>query len=174
MIVIDVGCAAYGGDSSIPYLIEEFGPSLLIGLDPAARTEFYEIGETQVSVIRVAAWVFNGEIGFTEAGLRGHVDPGGPLMRCLDLSSFIMGAFDDPEIVLKMDAEGAEYVLLPHLRDTVADEHLKLAWVEWHCPSCGTGWFTADDLCPACGHHEPGKRSDLEASMRCEMHQWNR
>lgn len=81
--------------------------------------------------------------------------------------------FKGDDLILKMDAEGAEYVLLPYLQETSTDTFLRLAWVEWHCPNCGTGWFSPDDRCGRCEFHEPGKRSLLEASMGCEMHQWN-
>lgn len=174
MIVIDVGAAKHGGDESIPYLIEEFKPDVLYGFDPSGIVDGGDlIGETHVILRRAAAWTHEGTVGFVGDGLRGHVDADGELVPCFDLARFILGLPDEP-IVLKLDAEGAEYDLLPHLIQAGADLRLQLAWVEFHCPHCGTGWFTSDDRCGRCEHHEAGKRSDLEAAMRCEMHQWNR
>jgi hypothetical protein len=174
MIVIDVGCQKYGGDESIPYLVEEFSPKTLYGFDPAGGTETYYVGETLVVTQPWAAWTADTMIGFVHEGLRGRVQEGGEDTVAIDLSRLIYNLHGDHKIVLKLDAEGSEYELLPHLRDTEADLLLELIWCEWHCPKCGTGWFTADDTCGRCHHHQPGLRSDLEASMHCEMHQWNR
>lgn len=175
MIVIDVGCAKHGGDESIPYLVEEFKPSVLFGFDPAAVEDTYALGGTRVVVEQAAAWTYDGTVGFTVEGLRGHVSNVGQQFPCVDLARVIAAvAEDDSDVVLKLDAEGAEYVLLPFLRDRGVDRLLKLAWVEWHCPECGTGWFADDDTCGRCAAHVPGSRSMLEASMNCDMHQWNR
>jgi hypothetical protein len=172
VIVIDVGCAKYGGDESIPYLIEEFSPRVLYGFDPACESTTYHVGDTLVVTQPWAAWTEDTMVGFVHEGLRGRVKKGGKETVAFDLSKLILD-FDD-DIVLKLDCEGAEYTLLPHLRDTDADLRLKLIWCEWHCPKCGTGWFSADDECGRCNLYRPGFRSDLEESMRCEMHQWNR
>lgn len=174
MIVIDVGCAKYGGDESIPYLVEEFSPTLLYGFDPSEKQATYMMGGTSVIIKPWVAWTEDGTIRFTKNGLRGSIDRKGQREVSFDLSSFIFSLPESEEIVLKMDAEGAEYTLLPHLRDTDADKRLKLIWCEFHCEKCGTGWFSADDRCGRCGNHQPGLRSDLEKSMGCKMHQWNR
>jgi len=172
MIVIDVGCAGYGGDESIPYLIEEFSPTVLYGFDPSEKQATYLMGGTSVIIKPWVAWTEDGWIRFTKDGLRGTINSRGSKETCFDLSQFIFNLGDE-DIALKLDCEGAEYTLLPHLHDTGADKRLNLAWVEYHCPMCGTGWFSADDRCGRCRYHEPGLRSDLEASMNCEMHQWN-
>lgn len=171
-IVVDIGSAQHGGDQSIPHLIREFAPDVLYGLDPQAREVSYEWGSTLVMERPWAAWTHHGTVGFEGEALRGHVSSHGTQVPCVDLAEFLT-AFRDDEVLLKMDAEGAEYVLLPYLQETSVDAFLRLAWVEWHCPKCGTGWFSADDRCGRCEFHEPGKRSLLEGSMGCEMHQWN-
>lgn len=177
MIVIDVGAAKHGGDESIPYLIEEFKPDVLYGFDPAylVGSVAGQIGKTQVFTSRSAAWLYEGEVGFSGDGLRGHVDDTGEPVHCFDLSRFILALPDEP-VVLKLDAEGAEYALIPHLIAQGADLRLQLAWIEWHCPMCGTGWFgnNEPDTCARCWHIENGKRTDLEAALRCDVHQWNR
>lgn len=179
--VVDVGCATYGGDASIPYLIEEFAPALLVGFDPSeeSRVYTYEDTETTVVIVQAAAWTHDGEVTFEGEGLRGHVTGIGTRLarsvRCIDLARYVLELADD-DVILKMDAEGAEYVLLPALIDHDADLELRLAWIEWHCPECGTGWFGNEtpDACQRCGYVERGKRSELEAALRCKVAQWNR
>jgi hypothetical protein len=174
MIVIDVGCAKHGSDESIPYLIEEFSPRVLYGFDPAAESADYALTNTIVCVHPWAAWTYDGAIGFRVAGLGGQVTEGATAHTCIDLARFIL-MLPDEEIVLKMDAEGAEYVLLPHLREYDADLRLKLLWVEWHCEVCRIGGN---------GRHREGcrgdhaaweaRRAETEALIRCELAQWER
>lgn len=171
-VVFDVGCAAYGGDESIPYLIEEFTPDVLVGLDPSRKVRdgrAYEHGGTRVFTYRKAAWLYDGEVAFTEAGTSGKVGEG-PLVPCVDLLRLIR-EHASWEVFLKMDCEGSEYALLPHLRDHDADLLLKLAWVEPHCLTCGRGGGHRE----GCDDMESYERYErLEATMRCEMHRWNR
>jgi hypothetical protein len=172
-IVIDVGCATYGGDSSIPYLIEEFRPGTLIGFDPSSAVEddhTYIMGGTRVHTYRKAAWLYEGTVAFTEAGTSGKVGTG-PQVPCVNLIDWITCWGDSQEVVLKMDAEGSEYVLLPYLREHNADLLLKLAWVEWHCERCGRGGGGHRE---GCTHDYTEKQAEMEAMMRCEMHRWNR
>jgi FkbM family methyltransferase len=150
MIVVDVGCARYGQDFSIERLIERFRPRKLYGFDPnlpqwetpflrseaaiwSAELGAYLVGETTVRLERMAAWTYDGEIGFRSEGLRSWVTsaPDAEKVPCFDLARFIAG-LDDDEVVLKIDAEGAEYDLLEHLIDTRTDALLRLVWVEWH------------------------------------------
>lgn len=187
-VVIDVGCATYGGDSSIPYLIEEFRPALLIGFDPNADVALEDMDwPATVRVVRAAAWTHAGEVTFEGEGLRGHVTGIGTAhartVRCVDLHEEVYELATAPgadreraDVVLKMDAEGSEYVLLPNMIERGSDVLLRLAWIEWHCPFCGTGWFGNElpDTCGRCGHVEPGKRTELEQALRCEVAQWNR
>lgn len=177
-VVIDVGCAKYGGDESIPYLIDEFKPAVLYGFDPSSEVEdrTWTEGDTLVSTRRMAAWTHDGTVGFKPGGLRGAVHPDGKPVPCIDLAAFVMREARLNDVVLKLDAEGSEYVLLPHLIVTGADRCLKVAWVEWHCEFCGRGWFgnKEPDRCSGCDHYDMGKRTVLERAMGCEMHQWNR
>lgn len=175
MIVIDVGCAKWGSDESIPYLVETFRPEILYGLDPGAEPFSGFEGNTMVQVNPWVAWVYDGTIGFRVAGLGGHVDAGErATFPAIDLARFV-NEMPDQEIVLKIDAEGAEYELLPHLRTHDADLRLKLLWVEWHCEYCGLGGN---------GRHREGcrgdhdawaaRRAETEAMMRCPQAQWDR
>ncbi len=169
LTVIDIGCARYGGDESIPYLIEEFSPDVLWGFDPNTSDEQYELGGCKVVVEKKVVWTYTGIVGFNVAGTSGKVATVGSRFACVDIVRLVERARMSGEVIVKMDAEGAEYELLPRLRDRNLDLELRLAWVEPHCRSCGNG-----------GGHREGCRGTydeyeaLAASMRCEMHRWNR
>ena len=153
MIVIDVGCAEYGGDFSIRRLVDEFAPEILYGFDPnpAIRHgagEPWWIGDTKILIEQKAAWTEDGEIGYLEDGLNSCLTyrEDAPKVPCVDLATFITELWsvkymrdeggewerDEPKIILKMDAEGSEYDVLPHLMLRGADELLDLAIIEWH------------------------------------------
>lgn len=174
-VVIDIGCAKWGGDESIPYLVETFEPSILYGFDPGAEPPFaWKVGETVVQVNQWAAWTYDGTIGFKVARLGGHVEDDAPSYPCFDLARFINELTDDQPIVLKMDAEGAEYVLLPHLCQHDADLRLELALVEWHCEHCGLGGNGRHrENCRADRDWWQQRRTSVEDEMRCTMEEWN-
>lgn len=50
----------------------------------------------------------------------------------IDLSKFIIDNFFDVNLVLKVNIEGAEYKLLPHLIDTAGMMYVKQLYVAWH------------------------------------------
>lgn len=181
-IVIDVGCAKYGGDESIPVLIETFQPELLFGFDPSPSIDeeprVETISNCLVVRMRTAAWTFDGEVGFAPGTLGGHIDPGSPTVPCVDLAGFILAIADNHSIVLKMDCEGAEYELVPHLRAHDADLRLALAEIEWHCAACGYGIWNADaphpgDGCTADPVEWKRRRDETEALLRCNTLGWN-
>jgi len=179
VIVVDVGCARYGGDYSIERLIEEFRPDALWGFDPspepfawaastgAGHYGTYEVvvDECPVYVVGRAAWTFTGEIPFVRGGLGGHVadaeEAGAEMVSCFDLAEFILADLTQPEIVLKIDAEGAEYPLLEHLIAEEADVRLKLVWVEWH------GSSNAEE-----NERRAAQRADIEERIRCPIMEW--
>jgi hypothetical protein len=173
-IIIDVGCAKHGGDESMPYLAETFEPRALYGFDPAEPEADYFIGETVVCVRPWAAWTYDGTIGFKVAGIGGQVMSGAPDRTCFDLARFV-NELPDEEIILKMDAEGAEYELLPHLREHDADLRLKLLWVEWHCEVCKLGGNGRHrENCRADAVAWTQRRAHTESHVRCELAEWNR
>lgn len=163
MIVIDVGCAKYGGDYSIERLIEEFDPEVLWGFDPnpAVPEEATRVDERahRIELRRQAAWTYDGFVGYLEEGLNSCLTDraDAPKVPCFDLARFIRELPRDGDIVCKIDAEGAEFELLDHLIATGADRLLKLAWVEWHA-------FGVDD--PA------GRRASIEERIGCEIAEW--
>jgi FkbM family methyltransferase len=133
MIVIDIGAADNGHESSTARLAERFNPQLIVGLDPhhSLVERVYLHGKTPVTAIRAAAWTRDGEIGYYEesGSSRCSEDPALPQVTCMDLAQVIR---DFEATVLKIDAEGAEYTLLPHLIEQGIDRTLALCWVEWH------------------------------------------
>jgi hypothetical protein len=162
VIVIDLGCheyANYPEDISIAPLIERFEPGILWGFDPAGDDFEYTIGNTQVILSGKAAWVYNGSIGFSENrenGLRSYTaEHAGPrAVPCFDIAEFLRGLSPhEQDLVLKMDIEGAEYTLLPHLVATGTDKLLDLLLIEMH------------DL-------DINKNQDLLDRLSCPVEQW--
>lgn len=134
MIVVDVGCAPRGDDVSVEPLIERFQPRVLYGFDPAEQQARHQIGETEVVISSVAAWTFTGTVAYEERGLRSAVGSGPETVSCFDLSEWLETLPAGEEIVLKIDAEGAEYPLLEKLHERELDARLTLLLVEWHGP----------------------------------------
>lgn len=163
MIAIDVGCARYGGDFSLERMLSEFAPDVLFGFDPEWDESMFSPPEemtAQVIVQKAAAWVYNGKIGFEGSRLGGHIASSARLVPCIDLAEFIRSLPSDHDIVLKIDAEGAEYELLEHLIGLRVDELLTLAWVEWHPPGVRV-------------NGRPDVRRDaIEESISCEIVEW--
>jgi hypothetical protein len=97
------------------------------------------------------------------------------MFDCFDLANFIAELdISAHQIILKMDAEGAEYTLLPHLAERGVDVRLKLAIVEWHCEECGLGGNGRHrENCTADKQWWTERRNGIEDLMRCEMAEWN-
>lgn len=144
-------------------MLAEFEPDALFGFDPAWESSMFTPPEgmtAQVIVQKAAAWIYDGEIGFEGSGLGGHVASSPRLVPCVDLAEFIRSLPSDQEIVLKIDAEGAEYELLEHLIGLRVDELLTLAWVEWHPPGARV-------------NSRPDERRDaIESAISCEIVEW--
>lgn len=172
-VVIDVGSATWGGDASIPYLVEHFKPRYLYALDPAEEDLNYDLDGTEVIRVSAAAWKYDGSINFTVANLGGHIDSRGELTRCIDLASLIGEVYESAGTVLKIDAEGAEYDLCEHLIDQKVDKLLELAWIEWHCKTCRNAIWAHVPNCRDSGRSE-SERDRLEASLSCMTDRWER
>lgn len=147
-VVVDIGCADHHG-RSVDYLIERFQPDEFWGFDPWPDMEArdYRDGQTHVRLSKQAAWTHDGEVTYTLAGDCSHVGEGPLTVPCFDLSSWL--ASRDEGTILKIDAEGAEYELVPHLIATGQDERLELLLIEWH-------------------HDDRG----LTDKLRCQVEQW--
>jgi FkbM family methyltransferase len=152
--VIDVGCANYGPVKSIDYLSSEYAPLLLLGFDPAVRSGTKLVGATQIITFQAAAWMYDGAVPYYFNAQRSHIDPESHHeVPCVDIARIVHEcALPDWEVILKIDAEGAEYDLLGHLITEKADKLLTLLLVEWHEPDRG--------------------REHLTKKLRCEFDEW--
>lgn len=160
-VVIDIGAARYDNYFSMERLIDEFKPTHLYAYDPNPALEPPGTGKTKVQLVRAAAWTHVGTVGYLESGAWSHLtdDPDAPQVRCVDLAAEIAGYAKKfrGRLVLKLDCEGSEYDLLPHLIATDADVLLHLVVVEWH---------------PWLRDGQEAVRARIEASARCEIREW--
>lgn len=173
-MVIDVGCAKWGGDESIPQLIEEYSPLALWGYDPGTKDRTYALKGTTVSEYQAAAWVHGGSVKFTVSGLGGHIG-GEKRVRCFDIAHRIREAASIADrVVLKLDCESSEYKLIPHIVANDADLVLAEVRVEWHC-ECGYGIWNG--VHPDVGCHRDfdawlKRRDEMAATLRCPVREW--
>lgn len=133
MIVVDIGCKAYGPDDSLGLLVARYDPHVLFGFDP--NQQLHEgterVGYTTVITRQAAAWTYTGLIGWRAEGSRSRVSlQSTKTVQCFRLATFLFTL--PPVDVLKIDAEGAEYALIPDLLDAGADEHVGTLLIEWH------------------------------------------
>ena len=164
--MVDIGCyshPSHEGQSqdSITRLIERFQPATVYGFDPYPA--LVEVNEDRAGVhvqtARKAAWAWDGTIPYVidkRAPLTSAVSagPGDYQVPCFDLGRWMTALpYEAHDVVLKIDAEGAEYVLLERLINLDVDEWLRLLLVEWHGDR-------AED------------RARLEAALRCPLEVW--
>lgn len=161
-IVVDLGCVSYENEDSIHYLINRFHPTVLFGFDPhpAMLEKVAQVNGTTVITARKAAWDRNGFIGLTVNSNCTHVDEMELpyVTTCFDLAAWVR-LLPDAKIVLKVDVEGAEYVLLPLLIKTHDIEKFSRLIVEWHT-----------------GEYANGYESDREAilsQITCPVEEWH-
>ncbi len=148
-VVVDLGCARYahasGGMDSSWLLADRFEPEIIYGFDPlSSRDEGSEI-ETEVMTAPTAAWIWDGLVDFAEDGVASCVVlDGQPLLpthmrhqpleprqvTCFDLAAWLR--LLNEKVILKLDVEGAEFLLLTWLLATNAIGYVDLLLVEWH------------------------------------------
>jgi hypothetical protein len=145
-IVVDLGCCGYERngrlEDSIQTLVKRFKPGILFGFDPhpALREAVGQVYGTTVITSRRAAWTFDGGVGLTVNGNCTHVDRDEDTSaRAFDFAAWVR-SLPDVNIVLKMDVEGAEYVLLPHLIDSGLMERFSRLLIEWHTGQYANGY----------------------------------
>lgn len=141
MIVYDIGCCHWGTETSIDKLVERFSPERLLGFDPQARPMSYRLKDTKVVVDRRAAWTHPRGVSLAQAGGSGCFvsDAPGRKVESFDLAEEILS--EPAPVIVKLDVEGGEYVLVPHLRRQGALENVSLLLVEWHGePLRGVEW----------------------------------
>jgi hypothetical protein len=147
-IVVDLGCCSYQHgnklEDSIQTLVKRFKPGILFGFDPhPALTEGVgKVHGTTVITSRRAAWTSDGDLGLTVNGNCTHIDADErETVRTFDFAAWVR-ALPDVNIVLKIDAEGAEYVLLPHLIEQGLMDRFSRLLVEWHKGKRANGYET--------------------------------
>lgn len=159
-IVIDLGCCSYERngrlEDSIQTLIKRFKPTVLFGFDPhpGLPDGVGQVYGSAVVTARRAAWTYDGEAVLELQGNCTHIaDNGGDVTTCFDLADWVR-ALPQAKIVLKVDVEGAEYVLLPHLIEQGLMDRFSLLLVEWHSGQYANGYesdreaILADIECP--------------------------
>jgi len=142
-VVYDIGCCHWGTETSIDKLVQRFSPDRLLGFDPQARPMSYRLDDTKVVVEQRAAWTH-------PRGVYLHASRSGcwvgdergerrAKMPSFDLAEEILS--EPAPVVVKLDVEGGEYVLIPHLIATGAISNVSLLLVEWHGePLEGVEW----------------------------------
>jgi hypothetical protein len=154
MIVVDVGCHPQGPEESVYKLVRRFSPDVLFGFDPFPHlkegVEFHfeaDVATTMIVRRRAAAWLHGKGVTIAVNGICTGVAgaPDAPFEEALrpvpsvDLVAFL-AALPDP-VVLKLDAEGAEYPLLAALAVSGIDSRLERVLVEWHPPETAHGFY---------------------------------
>lgn len=145
-IVVDLGCCSYehGGqvEDSIQTLVKRFSPAVLFGFDPhpGLPDGIGKVHGTTVVTARRAAWTNDGEIGLRLQGNCTHVEADEKQRtKAFDLAAWVR-TLPEARIVLKVDVEGAEYVLLPHLIHHGLMDRFSLLMVEWHKGALANGY----------------------------------
>lgn len=171
-IVVDVGCMRQGPEESVEKLAARFAPALLFGFDPFPELEegLECIGETLVVRRRLAAWVWDGITDYAVDGISSSAHPAFMVkprvtVECFDLSGWLR-TLPPAGIVLKLDAEGAEFPLLTDVHQSGLDERLALVLVEWHGAG-GSGFPIGGG-----GSWQELDREQLLARLRCPVEDW--
>lgn len=162
MIVVDIGCQPQGHEESIVKLCKAYKPTILYGFDPhpalepgidwfdhripTRRRERWE--QTIIVRSRLAAWVNDGFISYRESGITSGVVPEGmsaSAVPCFELVAWLRTLpMPDVPVVLKIDAEGAEYRLLWAIYHNGLDLLIQEILVEWHPPETANGWWVEE------------------------------
>ncbi len=163
-IVVDLGCLSYlrGNlmEDSINALVRRFKPSILFGFDPhpALKEAVGQVHGTTVITSRRAAWTNDEEIGLSLQSNCTHVDlHEKQRTKTFDLASWVR-TLPETGIVLKIDVEGAEYVLLPHLIQHGLIDRFSHILVEWHTGKLANGYET--------------DRESILKEIHCRVEEW--
>jgi hypothetical protein len=143
MIVIDVGAQHHPPEESTYFLADHFHPEKLYAFDIGRgyKTGVEQYKGTKIVRERVGAWVDDQGMAYTDNGMCSGINSRGEgRVETFDLAEFIRNLGGD--LVVKLDCEGAEYVICPHLVNTGVDQQIGLLLVEWHPPHLAHGWYT--------------------------------
>jgi FkbM family methyltransferase len=103
-----------------------------------------------ITLIPKAAWVYDGDVNFyyptggTKAGgtmypekKTGHIDSQKYYsVECIDIAKFIR-QFEGCYIIMKLNCEGAEYHIIPHLWEEGLSDKIDKYYIQWHCDKIG-------------------------------------
>jgi FkbM family methyltransferase len=136
VIVVDLGCADRNNPTpSLQRLAEMYQPEHIYGFDPAPWLDesVTEVAGVPCTLERKAAWTHDGTVSYQPDKTSSHIF-GEEEVPCFDFAQWLMDL--GQRVVVKMDIEGAEYVLIGHLRLTGTDRLIDELLVEWHPPRC--------------------------------------
>jgi hypothetical protein len=169
-IVVDLGCCSYQRgnrlEDSIQTLIKRFKPTVLFGFDPhpGLPDAVGQVYGTTVITSRRAAWNFDGRIGLALQGNCTHVSEEPTVAQsmtgiatCFDIAAWVR-ALPEAKTVLKVDVEGAEYVLLPYLIEQGLMDRFSRILVEWHTGAYANGYES--------------DRESILAKIQCPVEEW--
>jgi len=141
---IFLDCGAHCGCSR--RLIEETRPGFeIFSFEPDP-----ELNQFCPDLINKAVWIENCEKVFYKFGIYGgsslsltraellkirkpnYWDRQDIKVTCIDLNEFILQFNKDDYIVLKLDIEGAEYEVIPHLIEGGSIRYVNEFYIEWH------------------------------------------
>ena len=163
-IVVDLGCCSYERngklEDSIQTLIKRFKPKILFGFDPhpGLPDAVGQVYGTTVITSRRAAWTNDENVGLCLQGNCTHVDANEEARtKAFDLAAWVR-TLPKARIVLKVDVEGAEYVLLPHLISHGLMDRFSHLLVEWHEGEYANGYGS--------------DRTSILAGIECPVEEW--
>ena len=168
-IVVDLGCCSYARgnrvEDSIQTLVRRFKPAVLFGFDPhpSLLEAVGNVYGATVITSRKAAWTSDGDIGVAVNSNCTHVVPTRPwgnglgVASAFDLAAWVK-TLPDTKIVLKVDIEGAEYVLLPHLIEEGLIDRFSRILVEWHMGDLANGYES--------------DRQSILGEIQCPVEEW--
>lgn len=112
-------------------------------------------------LINKAVWIYDGDVDFYQfGGLQAagssislekakftgrHFKYESVSVECIDLAKYILN-LESHDIILKMDIEGAEYTILPHLINKGVLDRINALYIEWHYTRCGISKNEHDNL----------------------------
>ncbi len=163
--MVDLGCQRHGTDYSIEPLAKRFAPKVLLGFDPASTPACYDLEGTEIVIAASAAWVHDGTMELSgvddEATIMVDSDARNATERtvpCFDFSAWL-GRLKSPQVVVKMDIEGAELPVLEKIVADGTDDRISLLVLEWH------NQFFDEDY--------RSRRSKVEEALRCPVEVWH-
>ena len=134
-VVVDLGCLSRNGADSLAALAEEYRPERIYGFDPSPELNetCVEHAGVPVTLRQSAAWTRDGTVAFVEQGSSSRIARGGAEVPCFDFSAWLkLLKQTRPNVVVKMDIEGAEVPVLQHMIREGTHELVDELLVEWH------------------------------------------